>query len=150
MLEIDGRPALEFYERYVGTGQPPIANPLAVFEAPGSDRFYLRTPMTYDRDRGSIAFFGAIPEGATVQLTMAGTDQIVEGARASIADALAAFPAGARPGRRSAVLVRDAQVPARDASRAARSSWCARSSATPCRSAASTAWARSRRWRRPT
>ena len=64
---------------------------------PGSDSFYLRTPMTYDRDVGSISFFGAIPEGASVQLTMAGTDEIVEGTRASVADALAGFPAGARP-----------------------------------------------------
>ena len=79
VLEIDGRPALEFYERYVGAGQPPVANPLAVFEELGSDRFYLRTPMTYDRERGSIAFFGAVPEGATVQITMAGTDQILRG-----------------------------------------------------------------------
>ena len=97
VLEIDGRPALEFYERYVGAGPPPVANPLAVFEEPGSDRFYLRTPITYDRERGSIAFFGAVPDGATVQLTMAGTDQIFEGAKASIADALAGFPDGARP-----------------------------------------------------
>jgi len=96
VLEIDGRPALEFYERYVGAGRPPVANPLAVFEEPGSDRFYLRTPMTYDRERGSIGFFGAVPEGATVQLTVAGTDQIFEGAKASIADALARFPVGAR------------------------------------------------------
>lgn len=95
--EIDGRPALEFYERYVGVGQPPIANPLAVFEAPGSERFYLRTPVTYDRESGAIGFYGAVPEGATVQITMAATDQIIEGARASIAHALAGFPAGARP-----------------------------------------------------
>ena len=97
VLEIDGRPALEFYERYVGAGQPPIANPLAVFEGPGSDRFYLRTPVAYDRERGSIAFFGAVPEGATVQLTMASTDQIFEGAKASFTDALAAFPDGVHP-----------------------------------------------------
>jgi hypothetical protein len=97
VLEIDGRPALEFYERYVGTGQPPIANPLAVFEDAGSSRFYLRTPITYDRERGSIAFFGAVPEGATVQLTVAGTEQIFDGAKASIADALATFPDGAQP-----------------------------------------------------
>ena len=97
VLEIDGRPALDFYERYVGAGQPPIANPLAVFEGSGSDRFYLRTPAPYDRDRGSIMFFGAVPEGATVQLTMAGTDQIFEGAKASFADALAAFPGGDQP-----------------------------------------------------
>ena len=44
-------PALEFYERYLGAGRPPVANPLAVFEEPGSDRFYLRTPITYDRDQ---------------------------------------------------------------------------------------------------
>jgi hypothetical protein len=97
VLEIDGRPALEFYERYVGAGPPPIANPLAVFEGSGSDRFYLRTPIAYDRDHGSIGFFGAVPEGASVQLTMAGTDEIFEGAKASFADALARFPEGARP-----------------------------------------------------
>ena len=97
VLEIDGRPALEFYERFFGPGQPAIANPLAVFETSTSDRFYLRTPVTYDHERGSIAFFGAIPEGATIQLTMASTDQIVDGAKASIADALAGFPTGGRP-----------------------------------------------------
>ena len=97
VLEIDGRPALEFYERFLGPGQPPAANPLAVFEGVNSDRFYLRTPMAYDREHGSIAFFGAIPEGATVQLTMASIDQILEGAKASIAEALASFPKGARP-----------------------------------------------------
>jgi hypothetical protein len=97
VLEIDGRPALEFYERFLGAGQPPASNPLAVFEEAGSDRFYLRTPMAYDRELGSIAFFGAIPDGATVQLTMAGTDEIFDGARASIAGALTRFPKGARP-----------------------------------------------------
>ncbi len=97
VLEIDGRPALEFYERFVGSSQPAIANPLAVFDAPDSDAFYLRTPTAYDREQGSIAFFGAIPQGATVQLTMAGTDQIFEGAQASFAHALAGFPSGARP-----------------------------------------------------
>jgi len=94
---IDGRPAVEFYRRYLGAGQPPIANPLAVFEDPASDRFYLRTPMAYDDASGAVAFFGAVPTGSTVQLTMAATDQIFEGTRASIADALASFPAGARP-----------------------------------------------------
>jgi hypothetical protein len=97
VIEIDGRPALEFYARYIGDGQPPVANPLAVFEEPDSERFYLRTPMTYDRERGAIAFFGAIPEGASVQLSMAGRDEIVQGTRSSIADAIAGFPDGVRP-----------------------------------------------------
>ena len=97
VFEIDGRPALEFYERYVGEGQPPVANPLAVYEDATSDRFYLRTPVAYDRESGSIGFFGAVPEGATVQITVAATDQIFEGTRASISEALAAFPPGVKP-----------------------------------------------------
>lgn len=95
--EIDGRPAVEFYERWVGVGQPPIANPLAVFEGPDSERFYLRTPMAYDREKGAITFYGSVPEGATVQITMAATEQIIEGAKASIVHALDDFPAGSRP-----------------------------------------------------
>ena len=97
VLEIDGRPAIDFYARYLGTGQPPIANPLAVYEGEGSDRFYLRTPITWDPESGRVGFFGVVPEGATVQITVAGTEQIFEGARASMQDALAAFPAGKTP-----------------------------------------------------
>lgn len=97
VAEIDGRPALDFYERYLGTAAPAIANPVAVFEAPDSERFYLRTPVAYARETGRILFFGSIPEGATVQLTLAGAEDIVDGARASIADALAAYPAGRTP-----------------------------------------------------
>ena len=98
-------------------GPPPVANPLAVFEEPGSDRFYLRTPWRTTANAGRSTFFGAVPEGATVQLTMAGTDQIFEGTKASIADALARLP-GRRPARRRPpLLLRDAQVPAGDARR---------------------------------
>jgi hypothetical protein len=97
VLEIDGRPAVEFYERYIAGDQPPIANPLAVFEDASSDRFYLRTPTAFHRDTGSITFFGAIPEGSIVQITVAATDQIFDGVRASIAGALAGFPAGLQP-----------------------------------------------------
>jgi len=97
VYEIDGQPALEYYERYVGPGQPPIANPLAVFEEPDGERFYLRTPVSYDRESRSIGFFGAVPEGATVQITMAAMDQVFEGAQASIRAAVAGFPAGSQP-----------------------------------------------------
>ena len=97
VVEIDGRPALEFYERYLGTVEPAIANPLAVFDAADSARFYLRTPIAYDQATGCVSFFGAVPDGAKVQLTVAATDEIFDGARASIADALATYPAGHTP-----------------------------------------------------
>ncbi len=97
MVEIDGRPALEFYEQYLGTVTPAIANPLAVFDVRDAPRFYLRTPIAYDQETGCVTFFGAIPDGAKVQLTVAATDEIFDGARASIADALATYPAGHTP-----------------------------------------------------
>ncbi len=100
VVEIDDRPATEFFDRYLGTtpGQfPPIANPLAVFSAPGSTEFYLRAATALDHETGRITFFGSVPEGATVQLTVAATDEILEGARSSISDALARFPGGGKP-----------------------------------------------------
>jgi hypothetical protein len=98
VLEIDGRPAIDFYARYLGTGQqPPIANPLAVFEGGGSDRFYLRTPINWDPASGRVGFFGVVPDGSTVQITVAGTEQIFDGAKASMQDALDAFPKGKTP-----------------------------------------------------
>lgn len=97
VLEIDRRPAIEFYERYVGLGQPPLGNPLAVWEGADSAGFYLRTPSSSDASTGLVAFFGTVPEGSTVQITTAGTEQIFDGARASVASALAAYPAGRTP-----------------------------------------------------
>ena len=97
VLEIDGRPAIDFYTRYIGSGQPPIANPLAVFDGDEAGRFYLRTPINWDPETGRVGFFGVVPDGATVQLTVAGTEQIFEGAKASMQDALDAYPKGKTP-----------------------------------------------------
>ena len=97
VLEIDGHPAVELYDRYLGPSPPPLANPLAIFEDADTAAFYLRTPTAFDRDTGSIAFFGAVPEGSTVQITVAATEEIFGGARASITDALASFPKGRTP-----------------------------------------------------
>lgn len=100
VTEIDGRPAVAFFDRYLGSsvGQPPpIANPLAVFDEHDASRFYLRTATDLDQATGSVAFFGPVPEGATVQFTVAATDEIVDGARASVAEALARFPGGRAP-----------------------------------------------------
>jgi hypothetical protein len=94
--EIDGDPALAFYERYLGAGDPWIANPLAVYEANG-DGFYLRAPVANDRDRGAVAFTAQIPEGSTVQITVAVTDEIFDGTKAAISTALEGFPQGRRP-----------------------------------------------------
>jgi len=100
VVEIDGRPAIEFLDRYVDTtpgGVPPIANPLAVFASPDATDFFLRAATALDHATGEVTFFGAVPEGSTVQMTIAAADDIVNGATTSISDALARYPEGGTP-----------------------------------------------------
>lgn len=95
--EIDGRAALEFVSRYVGAPGPGWAgNPLAVFED-SSREFYLRSILPAAEPVGAIGIMGSIQQGFEVQLTTADTDEILAGARSSVAQALERFPAGARP-----------------------------------------------------
>jgi hypothetical protein len=97
VYEIDNEPVLDFYRHYLGEGsEPSIATPLAILDEE-TNRFYLRTALTYDETDGSAGFFGSVPEGSTVQLTMATNDQILNGTEQSIEEAISAFPAGARP-----------------------------------------------------
>jgi len=91
LMEIDGRPALEFTGRYMDTtGPATFGNLLAVFEA-GADDFYLRAIQPAP-DSGSIAVPGLIPVGARVRLTTASTDDLLTGTASSLDAAVAAFP----------------------------------------------------------
>lgn len=97
IYEIDGEPISDFYRRYLGAGsEPAIANPLAILDD-DTGRYYLRAPMAYDEHDGSATFFGSVPQGATVRLTMATTEQILSGTEASLAEARAGFPGPAMP-----------------------------------------------------
>ena len=97
--EIDERPAAEFFDRYLGTAMTgaPIANPLAVYEDADDGGFYLRTATNIDRASGDVSVFGPIDAGVTVQLTVAGADEIMDGTRASISEAMRGFPIGNPP-----------------------------------------------------
>lgn len=95
--EIDGKPALEFLARYLdATGPAAFGNPLAVTEA-GASEFYLRAIQGSDPATGSVLLTGEVPVGATVQLTTADTEEILAGTKGALAEATAAFPAGATP-----------------------------------------------------
>jgi hypothetical protein len=95
--EIDGRPAAEFYRRYLGPGgAPALANPLAVFDS-DSDHFYLRVVDTLEEATGSIVINGGAPVDATVQLTVAMSDEIFDGARSAMQKAVKSFPTSATP-----------------------------------------------------
>jgi hypothetical protein len=48
VYEIDDEPVLDFYRHYLGAGsEPSIATPLAILDEE-TNRFYLRTALTYD------------------------------------------------------------------------------------------------------
>jgi hypothetical protein len=95
--EIDGKPALEFLARYLdATGPAAFGNPLAVTEV-GASEFYLRAIQGSDPATGSVLLTGEVPVGATVQLTTADTEEILAGTKGALAQATAAFPAGATP-----------------------------------------------------
>jgi hypothetical protein len=53
--------------------------------------------MEYDGSDGSAVFFGSVPQGATVQLAMATTEEILDGTEASLTEAMAGFPGEAMP-----------------------------------------------------
>jgi hypothetical protein len=95
--EIDGAPAIEFYQRYLGAeAKPTQANPLAVFEGDGEE-FYLRVVVADPEADGAVRTTGGLPEGATVQLTVAVTQEIFDGARSALQKAVKAFPEGSPP-----------------------------------------------------
>ena len=97
VYEINEEPVLDFYRRYLGAGsEPSIVNPIAIMDE-ATGRYYLRTALTYDEADGSASYFGSVPEGATVQLTMATTDEILSGTDQSLAEALAGFPSNSTP-----------------------------------------------------
>ncbi len=90
VYEINGKPALEFYDRYLG-GLPPSGDyPLAVFES-NSDQFYLRAPWAHDPDSGSITMVDEIPEQSIVQITLGNRGDILSASKESLEKALAGF-----------------------------------------------------------
>lgn len=97
VYEIDGEPAVAFYERYLGAGvRPTSANPLAVFED-DSDDFYLRVAFARDKEPGALTVRDGLPEGARVQLTVTVIEEIFGGARSAFQRAVKAYPEGSDP-----------------------------------------------------
>jgi hypothetical protein len=94
VYEIDGQRALDFYEHYLGIDwftNGYAIHALAIFEA-DLQHFYLRAPVKYDREAGSITFFSDIPVGAIVQNTTAVRPDIINATDASIQTAVAGYP----------------------------------------------------------
>ncbi|MDY7012510.1 MAG: FIST N-terminal domain-containing protein [Cyanobacteriota bacterium] len=92
VYEIDHKPALEFYHRYLGQRSPSSEYPLAVFD-PEEKYYYMRAPSgSYDLASGSVTFFGDIPEQAIVQITEATRDSILSASQTSMMQAVQNYP----------------------------------------------------------
>ncbi|NQU58933.1 MAG: FIST C-terminal domain-containing protein [Rhodospirillales bacterium] len=88
---IGDRPALEFYQHYLGPHIKPASEfPLAVHD-PEADRFYLRVPIGYDPGTGSITFGAPVPDGAMVQLSEATPQRIIRETERSITEVAEQF-----------------------------------------------------------
>lgn len=88
LYEIDGQPALLFFQRYLGNLRPSPEYRMAVFE-PNGKHWYMRTfNGHYAADIGSITFLADIPDLAEVQLVGANRDEIVSSAQISAQTAL--------------------------------------------------------------
>ncbi len=91
LYEIDGQPALSFYQDYLGDIRPSTEYRLAVFE-PASGHWYMRTSNgSYDATTGSITFFADIPEQSAIQIVRSERDEIVDSARVSATAARANY-----------------------------------------------------------
>lgn len=63
LYEINDKPALEFYRRYLGDRLPSPENALAIYEQ-DSEYSYIRVLNSCDSETGSINFLCNIPEQA--------------------------------------------------------------------------------------
>lgn len=84
--ELDGEPALDLYERYLGEddarGLPGTALlfPLLIHDPAKVDQGVVRTVLAVDRDARSMTFAGDMPEGCVAQLMRGNFDRLAAGA----------------------------------------------------------------------
>jgi hypothetical protein len=97
LLELDGRPALDVYRRYLGThadGLPAtgLLFPFAIVSEDSSDERQdsglIRSIISIDEPRGGLVFAGDIPIGCRLRLMQAKTDSLVNGAQVAAERAL--------------------------------------------------------------
>jgi hypothetical protein len=88
LYELDGEPALDLYERYLGEeaeGLPSTALlfPLRIYEPSRPDHDLVRTVLAVDREARSMTFAGDVPEGWVAQLMRGNFGRLAAGAAAA-------------------------------------------------------------------
>lgn len=80
VYEIDGKPAIEFYHKYLGDRAPNAEHPLAVY-IEDSDRYYMRVPNKTDLEIGSIHFLAEVPQQSMIRMTSISRDEVIGAAK---------------------------------------------------------------------
>ncbi|GJL54757.1 MAG: hypothetical protein NPIRA02_18890 [Nitrospirales bacterium] len=85
LYELDGKPALELYKKYLGDRAAELPAsclffPLAFRPNGSEDRKLVRTILQIDEAQQSMTFAGDIPQGSIAQFMRASFDRLVEGA----------------------------------------------------------------------
>lgn len=97
LYELDGNPALDLYERYLGEdevkGLPGSALlfPLRIYDAQRPKHDLVRTVLAVDRDARSMTFAGDMPEGWVAQFMRGNFDRLAAGAADAARQASAAI-----------------------------------------------------------
>jgi hypothetical protein len=111
LYELDGEPALNLYERYLGEedsmGLPSTALlfPLRVYEPDRPDHDIVRTILGVDREARSMTFAGDVPEGWVAQLMRGHFDRLAAGAAQAARQTQADGAVDGNDGDRVALLV---------------------------------------------
>ena len=114
LFELDGKPALDLYERYLGEDDAKalpgsaLLFPLQIFDPQRPDHIVVRTILGVDREARSMTFAGTIPQGWVTQLMRGNFDRLATGsgeAARQAAATMAAATMGAMRGEGVAVLV---------------------------------------------
>jgi len=92
LYQIDDIPATDYYQHYLNIELSEVVPeyPLAVY-VENSEDYYLRNPVYFNVEDGSISFMGDVPLNATVQITHVERNGIIDATKESIAKALRTF-----------------------------------------------------------
>jgi hypothetical protein len=110
LFELDGEPALDLYERYLGPeesqGLPGSALlfPIQVYDMQRPDSAVVRTVLAVDRDNRSMTFAGDVPQGWTAQLMRGSLDRLAAGAADAARQARTCFDVAAGDERFSILI----------------------------------------------
>jgi hypothetical protein len=97
VYELDGQPALQVYERFLGKYAAclpavGVEYPLALLgpndSADENGTFVCRATMGVNREEGSITFAGDVPKGSLVKMTMGNEQDVIQAAKSAADEAL--------------------------------------------------------------